>query len=70
MGLESPKSQAAEGRLPEELRPIYRQLVEQYAFSTTVRYGRGYVAYEVIADLILAGWRASAPPHPDIKTRG
>ena len=67
MGVESPKSQEAENRLPEELRPIYRKLVEQYAFLTKVRYGRGYVAYEVIADLVLAGWRASAEAHPDSK---
>ena len=67
MGLESSKSQAAEARLPEDLRPIYRQLVEQYAFLTHTRYGRGYVAYEVIADLILAGWRPSAKAHPDSK---
>ncbi len=67
MGLESPKSQAAENRLPEELRPIYRQLVEQYAFVTNLRYGHGYVAYDVLADLVLAGWRASAEAHPDSK---
>lgn len=57
MGLDSPKSQAAEQRLPEHLRPTYRRLVEEYAFHTMKRYGRGYVAYEVIADLALAGWR-------------
>lgn len=65
MGIRSPKSQIAESRLPEELRPIYRQLVEQYSFVTQLRYGRGYVAYEVLADLVLAGWRLSAEPHPD-----
>jgi len=65
MGLESPKAQSAEARLPEELRPVYRQLVEQYSFLTHVRYGKGYVAYEVIADLVLAGWRATADAHPD-----
>lgn len=62
MGLESPKSQAAEARLPAALQPIYRQLVEHYAFITNVRYGRGYVAYEVIADLVLAGWRPGEAP--------
>ena len=65
MGLDSPKSQAAESRLPDKLKPIYRELVEQYSFVTHIRYGRGYVAYEVLADLILAGWRPSAPTHPD-----
>ena len=67
MGLESPKCQAAEARLPEELRPTYQRLVNEYAFLTHTRYGRGYVAYEVIADLVLAGWRPSEAPHPDSK---
>ena len=65
MGLDSPKSQATENRLPEELKPAYRELVEQYSFLTHVRYGRGYVAYDVLADLVLAGWRPSAPAHSD-----
>ncbi len=63
----SPKSQAAESRLPEELRPAYRWLVDEYAYLTKLRYGRGYIAYEVIADLVLAGWRPSVAPHPDSK---
>ena len=29
---------------------------------TFQRFRRGYVAYEVLADLILAGWRPSADP--------
>ncbi|HEV2296863.1 MAG TPA: hypothetical protein VGR35_23690 [Tepidisphaeraceae bacterium] len=60
---ESPKYRAAEQRVPEELRPEFQRLVKEYEFCTTLRYGRGYVAYEVLADLILAGWRASATPH-------
>jgi len=46
--------------LPEDLRAVYRQLVEEYEYLTSVHYGRGYVAYKVLADLILAGWRPSA----------
>ena len=61
----SPKAQAAAQRVPEDLRPIYWQLVDEYSFLTHTRYGRGYVAYEVIADLVLAGWRPSAERHPD-----
>lgn len=61
----SPKHQAAESRLPDELKALFNRLVREYAFLTHVRYGKGYVAYEVLADLILAGWRPSAEPHPD-----
>jgi len=63
----SPKYKEAEARLPEELRVHYKQMVEQYEYLTHVAYGRGYVAYEVLADMVLAGWRASAEPHEDSK---
>lgn len=63
MPTDSPKSKEAEAKLPEELRPVYRQMVQQYEFVTHVKYGRGYVAYEVLAEMVLAGWRPSAEPH-------
>lgn len=53
----SPKYVEALESLPEELRPIYDRLVEEYAFHTEVSYGRGYVAYRVLADLVREGWR-------------
>ena len=37
----SEKYQAAKDSLPEELRPIFRQLVEEYAFYAHVRYRKG-----------------------------
>lgn len=45
--------------LPEELRPIYRALVEEYKFHALSRTGRAWVAYDVIADLVRSGWRPS-----------
>jgi len=62
---DSPKARAASERLPEDLRPVYWRMVEEYAFLTQVTYGRGYVAYDILADMVLAGWRPSADPHPD-----
>lgn len=56
----SEKYLAAYSRLPDELKPIFEQLVDEYAWETTKLYGRGYVAYEVLANLVLAGWRRSA----------
>ena len=47
----------AKESLPEELRPIYEDIVEQYAFHTERLYGRGYVAYEVLASLVRDGWK-------------
>ena len=63
MPIESEKCRRAEARLPDELRPVFSRLVKEYEFLTHRRYGRGYVAYDVLADLVLAGWRPSAPSH-------
>lgn len=58
----SEKYQKALANLPEELRGPYEDLVAQYSFHTTKLFGRGYVAYEVLASLIRDGWRLSADP--------
>ena len=54
--------QAARDALPKGLHDVYRQLVEEYGFFTEVKYGRGYVAYAVLAELVKSGWRPSAEP--------
>jgi hypothetical protein len=56
----SPKYLAAWELLPEELRPVFNQLVDEYEWETVKLYGKGYVAYSVLANLVLAGWRRSA----------
>lgn len=61
----SEKYLAAHNRLPEELKPVFEQMVDEYAWETTKLYGRGYVAYEVLANLVLAGWRRSAESRLD-----
>lgn len=60
----SDKYKEAQGLLPEELRPVFERLVREYEFLTAIHFGRGYVAYRVLADLVLAGWRPSADCHP------
>jgi len=57
-----PKYLEALSSLPEELRPIYKSLVEEYKFHALARYGKAWVAYDVIADLVKSGWR----PGPDL----
>ncbi len=64
MPTDSAKFREAEARLPQELQSVYRQMVQDYEFLTHVRYGRGYVAYEVLAEMVLAGWRPSGDMHP------
>jgi hypothetical protein len=56
----SDKYQAVRESLPPELRAVFRQFVEEYSFHTMVKYGRGYVAYEVLAELVRSGWRPIA----------
>ena len=51
------KYQDAKASLPEDLKPVYEDLVKQYAFHTEKLYGRGYVAYSVLAALVRDGWR-------------
>ena len=52
---DSPKYQEARESLPEELRLFYDELVADYASFTFEAYGAGYVAYKVIAALVLEG---------------
>ena len=51
----SEKYLEARDSLPENLWPAYEKLVIDYHFYTTKNFGRGYVAYKVLADLIRAG---------------
>jgi hypothetical protein len=58
--VEKPRSEKdleARDSLPEELRAVYDELVDDYRWATVKRYGTGYVAYSVLADVIRAGWR-------------
>ena len=70
MPVESQKSKEVETKLPAELRAVYRRMVQEYEFITHMRYGRGYVAYEVLAEMILAGWRPSAEAHATSELMG
>ena len=48
--------------LPDVLQSIYDQFVDEYHFATIRIYGRGYVAYPVLAEMVRQGWRPSAEP--------
>jgi hypothetical protein len=63
----SQKCKDVEATLPEEIKPIFRRLVEEYEYLTALHYGQGYVAYRVLADLVLAGWRPTAQATPGSK---
>jgi hypothetical protein len=52
----------ARNSLPDDLKPIFDEFVSDYIYSATLRYGRPYVSYIVLADMVKAGWRLSAKP--------
>ncbi|GEM_PF-2739735 len=60
----SEKYLKAKAKLPKELHDIYTQMVDEYAYHALQLYGRNWVAYDVIAELVLGGWRP-----PDGKSR-
>ena len=60
----SEKDKEAEAILPDELKPVFMRFVEEYEHLTMMHFGREYVAYRVLADLVLAGWRPSAERMP------
>ena len=67
MPASSPKYQEAEESLPDELKSSFRRMVDEYEYLTQLHYGRGYVAYKVLADMVRAGWRPTGTVTPDSK---
>ena len=64
MPVTSDKYKEAEAILPDDLKPVFKRFVEEYEYLTMRHFGRGYVAYSVLADLVPAGWRPSAERMP------
>ena len=48
---------SARQSLPAALRAVFDQLAVDYRNAAQARYGRPFVSYEVLADLIFEGWR-------------
>lgn len=58
----TPKHEEARNSLPDDLRPIFDQLVAEYKYAAAMRHGAPYVSYIVLADIVRAGWRLSEKP--------
>ena len=54
----SAKREEARNSLPDELRPAFDDLVADYKYAATLRHGKPYISYTVLADLVKAGWRS------------
>ena len=55
-----PSGQEARASLPEELRPVFDQLVKEYRFQVLVVHNSRMYAPKVLAELVRVGWRPSA----------
>ena len=58
----SEKHEAARSSLPEELRPVFDQFVEDYKFAGTIHHGSPFVSYIILAEMVNAGWRLTDKP--------
>jgi len=58
----SEKQKEARDSLPEVLKPFFDDFVADYKYAATLRHGKPYVSYIVLADMIRARWRLSAQP--------
>jgi len=58
----SEKQIEARDRRHDELKPSVDELVAEDKDAATMRHGRPYISYIVLADMIRAGWCLSAKP--------
>ena len=56
----SQKEKEARDSLPDELKPVFDDFVADYKYAATVRHGKPYISYLVLADMVQAGRRRSS----------
>jgi hypothetical protein len=61
----SEKHELARKSLPEELGPVFDDLVTDYKFAATKQHGSPFVSYGVLAEMVRLGWRLGAEPITD-----
>jgi hypothetical protein len=59
---QSEKELEARNSLPDDLKPIFDEFVADYRYAATMRHGKPYISYIVLADMVRAGWRLTAKP--------
>ena len=52
----------AKKSLPEDLQSIFEELVDQYCFYSLKSYGRAFVSYDILANIVKEGWRPKKAP--------
>ncbi len=56
----SEKHREVKGMPPEEPKETFDEMVSDYRYAATLRHGKPYVSYNVLADMVKAGWRCTA----------
>ncbi len=56
------KYELARNSLPEDLIPVFDDLVADYRFAATRNHGSPFVSYIALADLVRVGWRLTEEP--------
>jgi len=57
MKMKSAKYHEAMAILPDDLVPVFEELLEHYQFAALKHHGRPWASPLVIAELIIMGWR-------------
>ena len=52
----------ARNSLPDNLKPIFDDFVDDYRFAATKHHGSPFVSYKVLAEMVRTGWRLGADP--------
>lgn len=56
------KHELARNSLPDDLRSVFDDFVNDYKFFGTKHYGSPFISYAILAEMVLAGWRPTEPP--------
>ncbi len=64
----SEKHEFARNSLPGHLVPIFDDFAADYMFYATKHYGKPFVSYIVIAEMVKAGWRLAELPLTEKRT--
>lgn len=48
--------------LPPELHEVFQRLISEYQYHCILRYGKPFVSYIILADMIRSGWRPTHEP--------
>jgi hypothetical protein len=54
------KRDEARASIPDDLRPVFDQLANDYRFAAMKHHGAPFVSYVVLAELVRMGWRCVA----------